>query len=73
MVVSDGAGPRGSGAELPGGRLAASPGRERAIFEYYRLRQSTDDWKEAFQGAFGITIDDFYAAFAAYRAAGFES
>ena len=45
---------------------------ERAIFEYYRLRQSTDEWKHAFAGAFGITIDDFYAAFAEYRAAGFE-
>ena len=45
---------------------------EPAIFEYYRLRQATDDWEEAFEGAFGITIDDFYAAFAEYRAAGFE-
>ena len=46
---------------------------ERAIFDYYRLRQSAADWQDAFEGAFGITIDDFYAAFAAYRAAGFES
>ena len=45
---------------------------EPAIFEYYRLRQSTDDWREAFEGAFGITIDDFYAAFAEYRATSFE-
>ena len=45
---------------------------EPAIFEYYRLRQSTDDWQEAFEGAFGITIDDFYTAFEEYRAAGFE-
>ncbi len=45
---------------------------EPAIFEYYRLRQSTDDWQEAFEGAFGITLDDFYAAFAEYHAAGFE-
>ncbi len=45
---------------------------EPAIFEYYRLRQTTDDWREAFEGAFGITIDDFYAAFAEYRAARFE-
>ena len=43
---------------------------ERAIFEYYRLRQSTDDWKDAFEGAFGITIDEFYQEFAEYRAAG---
>ena len=46
---------------------------EPAIFEYYRLRQSAADWQDAFEGAFGITIDDFYAAFAEYRAAGFES
>ena len=45
---------------------------EPAIFEYYRLLPSSDDWQEAFEGAFGITIDDFYAAFAEYRAAGFE-
>ena len=45
---------------------------EPAIYEYYRLRQATDDWRVAFEGAFGITIDDFYAAFAEYRAAGFE-
>ena len=45
---------------------------EPALFEYYRLLPSSDTWQEAFQGAFGITIDDFYAAFAAYRAAGFE-
>ena len=46
---------------------------ERAIFKYYRLLPSSDSWEDAFEGAFGITIDDFYAAFAAYRAAGFES
>ena len=45
---------------------------ERAIYEYYRLRQSTDTWQDAFEGAFGITVDDFYAAFAEHRAAGFE-
>ena len=41
---------------------------ERAIFEYYRLRQSAADWRDAFEGAFGITVDDFYAAFSEYRA-----
>ena len=29
-----------------------------------RLLPSSDDWRDAFEGAFGITIDDFYAAFA---------
>ena len=46
---------------------------ERSLFEYYRLLPSSDSWQEAFEGTFGITIDDFYAAFEAYRAAGFTS
>ena len=46
---------------------------ERAIFEYYRLLPSSDSWQEAFEGAFGITIDEFYTAFEDYRAAGFTS
>ncbi|MCY3919619.1 MAG: hypothetical protein OXG38_07430 [Chloroflexi bacterium] len=46
---------------------------EPAFFEYYRLLPSSDTWQDAFEGAFGITIDDFYQEFAAYRAAGFES
>ena len=46
---------------------------ERSIFEYYRLLPISDSWQEAFEGAFGITIDDFYAEFEAYRAAGFTS
>ena len=46
---------------------------ERSVFEYYRLLPTSDSWEEAFEGAFGITIDDFYAAFEAYRADGFTS
>ena len=45
---------------------------EPALFEYYRLLPSSDSWQAAFEEAFGIAIDDFYAAFAEYRAAGFE-
>ena len=41
---------------------------ERAIVEYYRLLPTSDSWLAAFEGAFGITVDDFYAAFKAYRA-----
>ena len=40
---------------------------ERSVFNYYRLLPSSDSWEEAFEAAFGITIDDFYAAFAAHR------
>ena len=46
---------------------------ERSIFEYYRLLPSSDSWEEAFEGAFGIRVNDFYAAFAEYRADGFTS
>ena len=46
---------------------------ERSIFEYYRLLPSSASWQEAFEGAFGITIDEFYTAFEDYRAAGFTS
>ena len=46
---------------------------EPALFEYYRLLPSSDSWQDAFEGAFGITIDDFYDEFAKYRAAGFDS
>ena len=41
---------------------------ERAILEYYRLLPSSDSWEAAFEGAFGIAIDDFYAEFEKYRA-----
>ena len=57
---------------LAGEWLAQRAG-ELALFEYYRLLPSSDSWEEAFEGAFGITIDDFYAAFEAYRADGFTS
>ena len=46
---------------------------EPALFEYYRLLPSSRSWQEAFAGAFGIGVDDFYAAFEAYRADGFTS
>ena len=45
---------------------------EPALFEYYRLLPTSDSWQEAFEGAFGMAIDDFYAAFAEHRAAGFQ-
>ena len=52
---------------VAGDWLVARAG-ELAILEYYRLLPTSDSWEEAFEGAFGITIDDFYAAFAEYRA-----
>ena len=57
---------------LAGEWLAERAG-EPALFEYYRLLPTSDSWEAAFEGAFGITIDDFYEKFEAYRAAGFTS
>ena len=39
-----------------------------ALAGYYRRLPSSDSWQEAFEGAFGIAIDDFYESFEAYRA-----
>ena len=41
---------------------------DRAIFEYFRLLSSSASWQDAFEAAFGLTVDDFYTAFAAHRA-----
>ena len=40
---------------------------EASLLEYYRLVPSSANWQEAFEGAFGMTVDDFYAAFEPYR------
>ena len=48
---------------------------ESALFEYYRLLPrdagsitSQGSWQAAFESAFGLTIDEFYERFEAYRA-----
>ncbi len=38
-----------------------------ALFEYYRLLPDAASWEAAFEGAFGLTIDEFYEAFEVYR------
>lgn len=38
-----------------------------AIFDYYRRLPESETWEEAFEAAFGITVDDFYEEFEAYR------
>ena len=48
-------------------RLAARAG-DPAIFEYFRLLQSSETWEQAFAAAFGITVEDFYTEFEEYRA-----
>ncbi len=48
-------------------RLAELAGDE-AIFEYFRLLPSSASWRDAFEGAFGLTVDAFYEDFAVHRA-----
>ncbi len=52
---------------LAADRLAARSGVE-ALAGYYRRLSSSESWQEAFEGAFGIAVDDFYESFEAYRA-----
>ena len=40
---------------------------EQSIVDFFVRLASEPSWREAFEGAFGITADDFYGAFAAYR------
>ena len=42
---------------------------ETAIFEYFRSLSSSESWREAFEGTFGVTVDDFYEAFEEHRGA----
>ena len=39
-----------------------------AVFEYYRVLPSSSSWQAAFEQAFGLTINEFYEQFEAYRA-----
>jgi hypothetical protein len=50
--------------------LAARAG-QRALFDYYRLLQPGTTWQTAFETAFGMTVEEFYAVFEEHRAAGF--
>ncbi len=52
---------------LAGEWLAEHAG-ERALLDYYRQLPAAASWQEAFEAAFGVTVDDFHEAFAAYRA-----
>ncbi|MCY3880554.1 MAG: hypothetical protein OXG61_00355 [Chloroflexi bacterium] len=39
-----------------------------ALIDYYRRLASSSNWESAFEGAFGISVDDFYLRFEAHRA-----
>lgn len=47
--------------------LVGHAGRD-ALIDYYRRLASSSNWEDAFEGAFGISVDDFYARFEAHRA-----
>ena len=51
--------------------LLASRAGERAVLDYYMLPQPGTTWQEAFETAFGMTVDEFYELFEEHRAAGF--
>ena len=40
---------------------------------FYQVLPSSESWQKAFETAFGITVDDFYEAFAEYRSALYAS
>ena len=40
-----------------------------AVFEYHRQEPFRTGWEAAFEAAFGLTLEDFYEQFEAYRAA----
>ena len=48
-------------------RLVALAG-EPALFAYYAALPDASGWREAFEAAFGLTPEAFYADFEAYRA-----
>ncbi len=54
-------------ASLIAGRPPSSS--EPAFLEFYRLLGVSGDWQQSFVEAFGLSVDDFYLAFAAERGA----
>ena len=52
--------------------LAAKAGEE-ALMTFWTLLGPGTTWQEAFNTAFGMTIDDFYSLFEEHRAAGFPA
>ena len=43
-------------------------GGEKSLIEFYRQLPVHDGWEEAFAEAFGLTVEEFYEAFALHRA-----
>ena len=51
--------------------LARRAGGVSEIMRFYELLDAQTDWRETFQTAFRMSVDDFYAMFERHRAAGF--
>ena len=66
LFLADYAGPNYSVAHLAVDWLVALAGEDRT-FDYYRQRSNYETWQDAFEGVFGISVDDFYESFAAHR------
>ena len=47
--------------------LLAERAGDEAILDYIRLLPSSTGWRAAFEGAFGVSVEDFHAAFEASR------
>ena len=56
---------------MMGTELLASLTGEKALITYWTLIGPETPWQEAFQSAFGMTIEEFYVLFEEHRAAGF--
>ncbi|MDE2697050.1 MAG: carboxypeptidase-like regulatory domain-containing protein [Chloroflexota bacterium] len=50
------------------GTWLAEHADEVALLEYYRQLPSSMSWREAFEAAFGMSVEDFFEEFEAYRA-----
>ena len=53
--------------------LLAAESSEAALIEFWTLLGPNNTWQEAFETAFGMTIDEFYPLFERHRANGFPA
>ena len=53
--------------------LLASRAGEESVITYWQLLRPGTTWQEAFETAFGMTVEEFYPLFADHRAAGFPT
>ncbi len=51
--------------------LLASRTGEKSLFRFLEIQSTSGTWQEAFQTAFGMTVEEFYELFEEHRAAGF--